>query len=265
MVVAAPSFQAQEVSLSGGKLRYHVAGEGRPVLYLHSAGGVRLSPALETLAQTFRIYVPTLPGFDGTPRFTGVSSMPQLAEVAHEFGTAAVGDHCDVIGHSFGGWLAAWLAVLQPELVGQLVLEAAAGFRPEGAGGLGGTPEELRRRMFAHPERLTDEKPPDVQAANRALVEHYHGPTATDQQLLARLPEIQCLTLIVQGTEDGVVPPESARLLKKHIPASFLSYVFDAAHGIEVDQPDRFAALVREFLERGPAMIINWKDQPPSD
>jgi len=256
-------FEQREARLSGGTLRYYVGGEGRPVLYIHSAGGTRISAALTGLAKDFRIYQPVLPGFDGTATLDSVSSMQDLANLAAEFAEREIGESCDVIGHSFGGWVAAWLAVLHGQRVGQLVLEAPAGFRPEGVGGLGGTPEELRRRMYAHPERITTpEKAPQIQAGNRRMVERYHGAMAMDQELMARLHEITCPTLIVCGTKDGVIPPESGRLLRGRIRTSYLAFLYDAAHAIEVDQPLRFERLVREFLTRGEAFIINWGDAP---
>lgn len=266
MAVQATAFSKNEVSLREGSLYYRAGGQGRPILYLHGAGGPNISPALEALAASCRIYVPTMPGFDGRPSFPGVNCMQDLAAVANEFGQQAIGEKFDLIGHSFGGWLAAWVTVLYPDRVGQLTLETSAGFRPEGLGGIHGvSPEELLRRGYVYPERAPSERSPEMQAQNRALVERYHGPLATDRELLARLHEIECLTLLIQGTEDGLIPPESGRLLKKHIPSSYLTYVFDAAHGIEYDQPARFASLVQEFFERGQAFIINWKDEPPRE
>jgi pimeloyl-ACP methyl ester carboxylesterase len=255
-----PTFRSAVADVRGS-LPYLVGGEGRPVLYLHSAAGVTITPALEKLAQTFRLYAPTLPGFDGTLRLDGVASPRDLAGLVDDFAEQAIGERCDVIGHSLGGWVAAWLAALHPERVGQLVLAAPAGFRPEGVGGLNAPPGELRARMYAHPERAAGEKQASVLAQNRLTMGQYNpNQLSTDTELADRLPEIQCLTLIVQGTEDGITPPDSGRLLKKRIPSSYLCYVYDAAHNIEMDQPDRFASLVKEFLERAEAFIINWKE-----
>lgn len=266
MAVQASAFAQHDIKLAGGALHYWVGGQGRPILYLHGAGGPNISPALESLAANFRIFVPTLPGFDDRPAFPGVGSMQDLACVAAEFATQLIGEQFDVIGHSFGGWLAAWFTVLYPERVGQLILETAAGFRQEGAGGIHGvSPEELLRRGYAHPELAPRQRSPEMQAQNRELVQEYHGPVAMDRELVGRLGEIQCLTLLIQGTEDGLIPAESGRLLKKHIPRSYLTYIFDAAHGIEFDQPKRFAGLAKEFLERGEAFIINWKDESLRD
>ncbi|MDE0058134.1 MAG: alpha/beta hydrolase, partial [Defluviicoccus sp.] len=63
--------------------------------------------------------------------------------------------------------------------------------------------------------------------------------------------------LILHGTRDGVVPASGARLLKSRIPRCFLIYVYDAAHAIEVDQPEYFVGLVTDFFARGEAFLVN--------
>jgi pimeloyl-ACP methyl ester carboxylesterase len=253
------TFTLTHVTLpGGGTAACHVGGSGDPVLYLHSAGGVRISPALERLAQSRRIYLPVLPGFDGSAPDPKLRTMADLADFAAGIMDSAIKRPCDVIGHSFGGWVASWLAVRHPDKLQLLVLVAPAGFRPDGVGGLVADPARLRQLMFAHPENLpADDKPPQAQAQNRAMVQHYHGDTATDRDLLARLGDIGALTLILHGSKDGIIPIASPRLLKERIPRSHLVYVYDAAHAVDVDQPDRWARLVGDFLARGEAFIVN--------
>ena len=252
------TFEEHCVDLSGGPMAYHVAGEGPPVIHMHAASGFRATAALEALAQSFRIYAPVTPGFDGTATHDGVASMEALARLDAEFADAVIGETTDVIGHSFGGWLAAWYTVLHPQKVGQLVLECPAGFREEGIGGLSPDPEELRRRLYAHPEKAPPEtKPESMVTRNREMLAHYHGGKAMDEALVERLGDIEALTLILHGTKDGAIPISSPRLLKNRIPRAFLIYVYDAAHAIEVDQPEYFAGLVTDFLTRGEAFLVN--------
>jgi len=47
----------------------------------------------------------------------------------------------------------------------------------------------------------------------------------------------------------------------REIPRAKLLYIYDAGHNIEVDQPDRFVALIRDFLFRGEAFIVNPGDE----
>jgi pimeloyl-ACP methyl ester carboxylesterase len=255
------TYSMHETSLKAGTVRYHLGGEGRPVLYLHSAGGVRITPAATELARDFKIFMPVIPGFDGTGPLDGIEGMRGLAGLANEFVQTVIGGPCDVVGHSFGGWVATWLAAEHPDSVGQLVLQCPAGFRPEGASGLDGDPATVRRRMFAHPEKLPPEqKSIEVVNANRRMAGSYSGGVATDVELVERLSRLRCLTLILHGTKDGVIPVESPRLLKERIPRANLMYVYDAAHNIEVDQPEMYVSLVKDFLTRGEAFIVNWGD-----
>lgn len=256
------SFIQREAGLSTGKLPYYVAGDGRPLLYLHSAGGVRMTSTLAALAQVNQVYIPVVPGFDGTERHPGVDSMRAVAGLAAEFVRDVIKEQpVDVIGHSFGGRTAAWLAVDHPDVVGQLVLECPSGFRPPSSPKPSDDPAVVRRHMFAHPEKLpASEKTPQQAAANQKAAAAYNKSVDYEEELVARLPGIKSLTLILAGTEDGRVPADASYLLRNRIPDSQLVFVYDAAHNVEVDQPERFMAVVRSFLDRGKAFIVNWGD-----
>ena len=256
------AFEEKTARLSCGDILYHVGGEGRPLLYFHSAGGFRATRGLELLARDFRIHAPVLPGFDGTAEIESLATMQDLARMGAEFIDAVIGETCDVMGQSFGGWVAPWLAVLSSDKVGQLVLECPAGFRPEDSPPPSRDPEVVLGQMYAHPEKRPPETKSDaVLSKNREMLHHYHGPAARDHELIARLGEIEALTLILLGTKDGRIGPDSVQLLKREIPRSHMIYVYDAAHNIEVDQPERFAGVVGDFLTRAEAFIVNWGDR----
>lgn len=123
------SVNHMNATLSTGPLPYWVIGEGRPLLYLHAAGGPQISPFLEELARSHRVLMPIAPGFEGTPFHPAVKTVRDLAGLYAEFAQAVIGTACDVMGHSFGGWTALWLAVSHSDCVDQLVLEAPAGLR----------------------------------------------------------------------------------------------------------------------------------------
>lgn len=251
--------QARSVQLSSGELRYFASGDGRPVVYLHPAGGVRWTKVLDELAKSFKLLVPIMPGFDGTPAHAPVKSMKGLAGLAGEFVELAVGGPCDVIGCSFGGCLAAWLAAERPGLVDHLVLECPAGFRPKGKGERPADPEALKKLLFLHPEKLPPEsKPAEQEAGNRKMLPRYGYSADTDEELLARLPSIDKLTLILHGTADRMIPKESVQLLKSRLPHAYLVYIWDAAHAIEVDQPERMLAVLTSFLQRSEGFMVNW-------
>jgi pimeloyl-ACP methyl ester carboxylesterase len=252
-------FDKRSIELPSGPVTYHVAGDGPPVLYFHSAGGIRYTYALDELANDYRIYMMVAPGFDETPTHDGVDTMTALADLAAEFVDVVIGEKVDVIGQSFGGFLSVWFTVRHPDKVGILVPQCPSGFRPKDIPQKSpGTPEEMRARMFAHPERIPPgEKTTEQLAESRKWANYYHNSVGLDEELVAQLGEIECQTLILQGTKDGMMPPESGQLLMRETPRAKLLYVYDAGHNIEVDQPERFVSLIRDFLSRGEAFIVN--------
>ncbi len=58
-----------------------------------------------------------------------------------------------------------------------------------------------------------------------------------------------------------MIPATTGRLLKHAMQHVYLMYVYEAAHNIEIDQPERFDRMVGEFLRRGEAFIINFGDR----
>jgi len=251
-------FKEKSSKLAKGSVKYFTGGSGRPLIHLHGAGGVRPNAGLEALAENVTLYMPVLPGFDGTSAIDGIDSMETLADLVAEFIDKEIGEAADIIGLSFGGWLAAWVATRHPDKVGQLCLENPAGFRPDSVPAPSSDPEIRKQQMYAYPDRVPAEtKSEDALAKNRAMLAHYHGDTSFDSALAGQLGKIECLTLIMHGTRDGRVPEEAVQLLKREIPRSHLIYVYDGAHSLETDQPARFAHLVSDFMERAEAFLVN--------
>jgi pimeloyl-ACP methyl ester carboxylesterase len=248
-------FTEHHVDLDTGRLFYLKGGDGRPLLHLHPAGGRRVTPAIARLARRHTIYMPTTPGYDGTPEHAAVASMPGLADLAAKFVRGVIGGPCDVMAESFGGWTALWLAVRHPDLVQQLVLEAPAGLRT--TGGLPADPAQRLRKLYAVPERAPQEtRSAEILAQNRRLYDRYTGGITLDTALEKALPSIKARTLLAFGTLDEVCPIETARRLKSGIAQSHLTYIDGAAHVPEYDQPDRVVRLVGAFLERGEAFLV---------
>ena len=233
-------FARQEVRLSSGVVPYLAAGTGRPLLHLHSTGGIKLTQPLEALAAKHRLLLPVMPGFDDAADHAGVGTMGDLADLVAGFLDGIGVASCDVIGHSFGGYLALWLALKHPKRVEHMVLEAPAG---------------LRFGAVAAPQAAAGDA---RQERNRKSRDRYSTGKPVDEALAARAGEIPARTLILLGTRDLSIPRETGIFLKAKLPASHLAYVYDAGHSIEVDQPARFLRIVDAYLDRGEAYIVNW-------
>lgn len=251
-------FHEHHVEADGFRIRYMEAGDGEPLVHLHGAGGLRLNPAHELLAQRYRVIAFEMPGFGASAENTRTRNQ---AELAATMATAAADlglDRFNLMGTSFGGKTALFLAAQAPERVRALVLEAPAAIRPEGSRPPSGTPEQVARMLFAHPERVAPLPPPDpeIQAQTARLVTRLRGPDR-DPALEALLPAIATPTLVLFGTLDRVIPSQMGRHYKAAMPNCNLVLVYDAGHAIGTDRPEAFCEVVGDFLERHEAFIIS--------
>lgn len=239
-------------------MKVEARGGGRPLVYLHPAGGVRWTAFLERLSQARTVHMPTFPGFDGTTIDEKVKTRQGLGRLVGDYIQQEFGKACDVMGCSFGGAVALWLAIERPELVDHLVLECPAGLQSIDPA-LRANPHAFHKALFAHPENVAYERKPEaIEAQNRAMLAHYGALDGKDPELLPRLERIRATTLILHGTEDRIIAPQSMQLLKSRLARAFLVYFWDAAHNIEVDQPERLAAVVESFLERSDAFVVRY-------
>jgi pimeloyl-ACP methyl ester carboxylesterase len=251
-------FREGFVDADGFRIRYMEAGEGPPLVHLHGAGGLRLSPGHDLLARRFRVIAFEMPGFGASAENTRSRSMADLAATMGR-AIAALGlDRVNLWGTSFGGKAALFLAAQEPASVAALVLESPAAIRPEGTRRPAGTPEEIARRLYAHPERVPPAPPvdPAVGAKVARLTSRLRGPDR-DPDLECRLPDLNVPTLVLFGTEDRVIPPEMGRFYKQLMPNCHLVLVYDAGHAIATDRPEAFEEAVADFVERREAFVIS--------
>jgi pimeloyl-ACP methyl ester carboxylesterase len=256
--MAPSAFREGHIDADGFGIRYMEGGEGVPLVHLHGAGGLRLTPAHELLARRFRVVAFEMPGFGTSPLNTRTESMPELASTMARAIDKIGLDNFNLMGTSFGGKTALWLALQATQRVLALVLEAPAAIRQEGAEPPAGTPEEIARRLYAHPERLASIPPidPALRAKTQPLVQRLLGPHR-DADLENRLQDLSTPTLVLFGTLDRVIAPAMGRIYKDLMPNCHLVFVYDAAHAISTDRPEAFTEVVSDFLERHEAFVIS--------
>src|SRR4051812_22285383 len=83
-------------------------GHGRPFLLLHGGGGPQTVAGFgELLAGAHRVISPVHPGFGGTVRPDGFTSVAGLAELYAALLAELDLTDVTVVGNSIGGWIAA--------------------------------------------------------------------------------------------------------------------------------------------------------------
>ncbi len=262
--MAASAFETKSVTVGGAQIQYLIAGKGAPLVWLHgSEGNLGWLPLHDELARTFTVYVPTHPGFAGSDRPPWLESFLDLSRfylwILQELGIT----RATLAGHFIGGWLAAEIAVMSPQLAERLLLVDAAGVRPkEGEitdiflhGG-----EGTRRMSFFDLKQVPDydllfgAKPtPEEREAhviNREATTRYcwkpymHDPSLPP--LLQRLRELP--TLLVWGREDRIVPLEAGELYRRAIAGARLEIIDRCGHFPHLERPAEFLRIASPFL-----------------
>ena len=244
----------------GGRIHLLRGGSGAPVLFLHAAGGAgQWLRFHELLAQRFEVFAPDHPGFGGSDELADVEAMDDLVfhylDVIDRLGL----DRPAVVGASFGGWIAAELAVAAPHKIGPLVLLSAAGLRlpghpvtdiflltpPQLAGTLFHDQAQAATFLPAHPDLDT------VLAAYRdqtACARFAWVPFMNNPKLERRLHRITAPTRVIWPADDRVVPIAHGRRYAELIPGASFTVVENCGHAMYFERPDEFAGIVADFL-----------------
>ena len=253
-----------------------------PVLLLHGQpGGARdWHRVVEAIAGRATVIVADRPGWDAHSAATDLAGNARAASAlldAHGVKRATI------VGHSFGGAVACWLAAHAPERVSALVLaapsaNAASLYRMDrwlasplagsvaSAATLAATGVTLgahrtRRRLAAKlqvDESYLEESGRVLRTRNawRSFVAEQRVLVSQLPALESRLSEISAPTAIVVGTEDRVVAPRAASQLATQIPGARLSLVDGAGHLLPLLAPGPLAELILDPTgQRGPRSV----------
>jgi 2-hydroxy-6-oxonona-2,4-dienedioate hydrolase len=265
-----------------GKLHYHVAGDGPPLLLLHGSGpGVsgwaNFRGNLPAFARDCTTYLLDFPGF-------GESYSPKPNPMMAASG--AVIDFLDglgleaplpILGNSMGGGVAARVAAEHPDRVSRLVTIGGVGIPlfspspPEGIKLLVEFIEEPTRErlvkwmesMVYDPAILTDEfvemrwqaatdpaPAADIKRMyNRRLLEAMRARGGA-AEAIAMLTRIQAPTLIMFGRDDRVTPLDSSLTAMRLIPKCELHVFYDCGHWAMIERKAEFENVTRAFLLR---------------
>lgn len=243
-----------------------VVGEGEPLLYLHGPFGLVERPFLEALAAGRRVYVPAHPGFEGSEGHeelhdTVFDLVLHYDELLDGLGLT---EPIDVIGHSYGAFIAGELAAVHRHRVRRLVLISPLGLWLDEAPQpdlFGLTPGTLARHLFADaetgPAKDLFTMPRDREEArlwNRARRRNTVGAAKylwplPDKGFRRRAHRVDAPTLLLWGAEDQVVPPgpylEAYRGL---LPAASSEVLPNAGHMVVLEQPSEAASRVLAHL-----------------
>jgi pimeloyl-ACP methyl ester carboxylesterase len=249
-----------------GNIPVRVSGNGSPLLYLHSELGLTWDNFLADLAADHTVYAPEFPG-TAAGDADAIHQYDDLFDVvlAYEEIVRALGlERSVVIGHSFGGMLAAELAAVFPDLFSGVVLMDSFGLwsdtHPTSSDLMAGPYERLPQLLFHDPHcpAAQSMRIPSVDAGDaldRAAACIWAIGCAAkflwpipERGLAKRLHRIVAPTLIVWGSDDAVVSVHYASRFADLIAESRVQVIDNCGHIPQLEQEAQTITAVSAFL-----------------
>ena len=241
-------------------------GTGKPLLFLHSVDGVNPEADwLRGLASSHEVIAPWHPGFGHSEWPREFRTIGDLAFFYLELIRELEIDDAVLVGSSFGGWLAAEVAIRSVEAFSHVVLVDPLGIKVGGredrdiADMHAVSQDELTRLAFHAPSNRSrdyaamDERERLAIARSREAYTYFGWkPYMHDPSLRRWLRRIRVPTLVVWGASDEIVSPGYGRAFAAEIPGARFALVEEAGHYPHVEQPERFLELVEQFTATAP-------------
>jgi pimeloyl-ACP methyl ester carboxylesterase len=258
-------------TIAGHELYYLRRGSGEPLLLIQGMAGNTAhwgEPFLAELEGDFELVAYDHREVGQSARVGRPFTIADLADDAVGLLAALGIERAHVLGISMGGMVAQEVALRHPDVVRSLVLGCTY---PGGARArltdpavmqrlaepmfAGDTERALRAGWEANVSRPVAADPAAWEAFLVVARQHPASLQALMGQMQAiqghdtsaRLRQIRAPTLVVHGTEDEMLSADNGRLIAELIPGARLELLEGVGHMWWWEQPERSAALVREF------------------
>jgi pimeloyl-ACP methyl ester carboxylesterase len=270
------SARTEHIQVGDINIAYKRFGEGKPILLISGIGQTKEAwepSLLSNLAATNRGIGETTIGTIGTKPF----SIVQFANDTAGLLDALHIEKADVLGYSLGSLVAQELSLNYPQKVDRLVLHGTSCGGNETVSPSEQTAEmlmtlsspELSRNMTAEqqamiftqimfPPEWLEEHPEILNTIIEAPPFKSVSPEDIQQQAMAvgtwkgacdRLSSITKPTLLIVGDQDLLAPPANSIMMAQRIPNSWLVIIQGTGHGMMLQVPNEFSAIVQTFLQ----------------
>ena len=273
-------FEQRFYDVAGIRTRSLEAGTGPAIVFLHGGGGhaetwVRNLPAHAPYRRCYAIDMLGHGFTDAPPGPRYVTS--EILEHVVRFLDCAGIDRADFCGESFGGRVAAWMAILHPDRVARLVLNTSGGLPVQVTRQRADVADLLRRTtaalddpsddvvrsrvawLFADPAKVPEEfvkirqaiySRPGIRESLRAVFSHVFDPDDARHYVLSpdRVARIAAPTLVIWTDHNPIHSYEDARAHLSHIPDVRFHLIKDAAHWPQYEQPAEYNQVQLSFL-----------------
>jgi len=256
----APPVQAEMHDVAGSPVALRRKGTGDPLLFLHGAGFTgRWLRFHEALAAGADVIAPEHVGFGATPQQDWLETIDDLVIHYDDLRRSLGLETSDLVGYSLGGWIAAAYAVTYPDRLRSLTLITPIGLqipgRPPFADLFSMEPADVFGTIFNDPTNIPEVAldPTDL----NVLIHAYEESSTLarlvwspryDRRLPRRLARVDRPALIVGAENDRLVPDEACDLYASHLPDARVERIPGTGHALIVEQPERTAQTVLDFI-----------------
>lgn len=254
--------------IDGVSVELYRGGAGQPILFLHTVDGIPITaPFLAGLAERHEVIAPWHPGFGRSELPTEFRTIGDLA-----YFYLQLIDELDIrdailIGTSFGGWLAAEIAVRSTAAFSSAVLLDPLGIKVGGredrdiADMFAVSQDELTRLAYFDPSRrrrdysaMSDEERLAIARSREAYAYFGWRPYMHNPGLRRWLRRVKIPTLVLWGSHDGIVSPAYGQAFAAELPDAQFVVVDQAGHYPHVEQPTQVLAHIDRFLDGVPGV-----------
>jgi pimeloyl-ACP methyl ester carboxylesterase len=210
------------------------------------------------VSNDFEVEIIELPCFGDEPCPTEVWGVEEYADFVQSK-VKSQKSKVVLLGHSFGGQVAAYLCAKNPEICDKLILSGPAVFRPK---------KRLRRAFFGFISKVGKWvfRLPIVEKLDRSAEKMFRRVSRSAdyadtsgikrdiftkiirEDLTTEVKTIETPTLIIWGTKDTYVPVKNAYKLNKLITNSKLEIIKNGKHGLHIQQPKNLLDIIKKYV-----------------
>ncbi len=258
---------SETMEVDGVKLGVRRLGEGNPLVILYGDQlDTQVPPFDEAMAGRFRAVVPSLPGVNQSELPDWIEDMEDLAFLGLDLLEGLKAGPVDVVGHGFGGWVAAEMAVRSQQYIRRLAVIDSVGIKVSAP-----TVRDVQDVYVYTAEEVAELAWHDAAAAKalrwpgmegvegeelltllrnrQSVLKFAWRPFMYNPKLLRRLARVRVPAHVFWGESDRVVTPDYGRALQQAIPGAGFTAIPGAGHYPQWEQPEALARAVTEFLE----------------
>ena len=261
--MAGVDWKSSTVEAAGIKLHVKRGGRGHPLLVLHhETGTLDELPFYDALAAHYDVLVPHHPGYSRSTRPEWMRSTRDIAVIYRGLLSQLGISKAALVGLGFGGWIAAEMASMAPKDLSHLVLVGAMGIKPPEGDildlAITGYMDYARAGFHDHKafDRVYGAEPSVDQLEMWDICREMSfriawKPYMYSQTLPHLLGAVRAPALVVWGDDDKVVPLSAGKRYVEVLPDAKLEIVKSCGHAIDMEQPEKLAKLVADFIGRG--------------